>query len=171
MARSGDKELLGGAKAIAEDVKLPGGGSVKLARIIDRHLEWFDTARARGLEWSDIVTILFNAGVTRTDGRPLSRGHVSSLVWRKQAATQERVGKAQLPPAPADTTGNDRDGRADTGKSVRPTRERAVNASPKTTSPSGGKRPATTKGPPAGSAKQNQDVLAFMKRAAAMRKR
>ena len=91
MARPGDKELVEGAKAIAEDLKLPGGGSVKLARIIDRHLDWFDAARARGLEWPDIVTMLFNAGVTRTDGRPLSRGHVSSLVWRKQAATQKQA--------------------------------------------------------------------------------
>lgn len=171
MARPGDKELVEGAKAIAEDMKLPGGGSVKLARIIDRHLDWFDAARARGLEWSDIVTMLFNAGVMRTDGRPLSRGHVSSLVWRKQAATQTRARAMRPPPASADTIGNDRGGFTATGQSVRPMRERAVSASPKTTPPSGGKRSATAKRPSAGSAKQNQDVLAFMKRAAAIRKR
>lgn len=169
MARPGDKELLEGAKAIAEDVKRPGGGSVKLARIIDRHLDWFDAARARGLEWSDIVTMLFNAGVTRTDGRPLSRGHVSSLVWRKQAATQTRARAARPSSADEDTTSNDRGGLVVPSGSGRPTKERAVNASPKTRPRSGGKSPATAK--TAGSAKQNQDVLAFMKRAAAIRKR
>lgn len=165
MVRSGDKELLEGAKAIASDVRLPGSRTIKLARIIDRHLDWFDAARARGLEWSDIVTMLFNAGVTRADGRPLSRGHVSSLVWRKQAAMQKRA--AAVPPQPA---GHDRGGHADTGRSERSTTERAVSTPSKPRAPSV-KRAATAKGPPAGSATKNQDVLAFMKRAAAIRKR
>jgi hypothetical protein len=78
-----DQELLAGAKAIAEDLQKPGGGKLKLARIIDHHLTWFHQARDRGLEWQDIVNILFGAGVARPDGRPLSRGHLSSLVWRK----------------------------------------------------------------------------------------
>lgn len=169
MVRSGDKELLEGAKAIAEDMKLPGGGDAKLARIIDRHLDWFDAARDRGLEWSDIITMLFNAGVTRKDGRPLARGHVSSLVWRKQAATRRARG-TRPPLAAAETTGNNRGGHVEIGKSLGPPKNRAMSASPKTASSSGGKRAATAKRPLAGSAK-NQEVLAFMKRAAAMRKR
>jgi len=79
-----DEDLLKGAQAIAADMKLPDGGRIKLARIIAGHLDWFERARERGLEWSDIVALLARAGATRGDGRPLSRGHVSSLVWRKQ---------------------------------------------------------------------------------------
>lgn len=79
-----DEDLLKGAQAIAADLQLPDGGRIKLARIVDGHLDWFERARGRGLEWSDIVAVLARAGATRSDGRPLSRGHVSSLVWRKQ---------------------------------------------------------------------------------------
>lgn len=79
-----DEELTKGAKAIAEDMRVGETRRVKLARIIDDHLDWFDLARARGLEWTDIIEVLFKAGATRPDGRPLSRGHLSSLVWRKQ---------------------------------------------------------------------------------------
>ena len=75
---------------------LPDGGRIKLARVIDSHLGWFERARGRGLEWSDIVAVLARAGATRGDGRPLSRGHISALVWRKQ---QESTS-----PAPEPTT-------------------------------------------------------------------
>lgn len=79
-----DEELTKGAKAIADDMRVGETRRVKLARIIDDHLDWFDLARARGLEWTDIIEVLFKAGATRPDGRPLSRGHLSSLFWRKQ---------------------------------------------------------------------------------------
>ncbi|WP_332719883.1 hypothetical protein [Pelagibacterium mangrovi] len=86
-----DEDLKRGAETIAADVNLPDGRVLKLARVIDGgHLEWFEKARRRGLEWSDIVDVLFKAGVARSDGRPLSRGHVSSLVWRKQQALRVR---------------------------------------------------------------------------------
>ncbi|MFC5423670.1 hypothetical protein ACFPOB_29480 [Bosea eneae] len=110
-----DEDLLKGAQAIAADMKLPDGGRIKLARIIDDHLAWFERARGRGLEWSDIVAVLARAGATRSDGRPLSRGHVSSLVWRKQrgsnAPAPVQVAKpreeAGVPPArtPSKRTG------------------------------------------------------------------
>lgn len=89
-----DEELLQGAQAIADDVRVGGTGKVMLARVIDDHLDWFERARARGLEWTAITDVLFRAGVTRPDGRPLSRGHLSSLVWRKQKST-----KAKAPPS------------------------------------------------------------------------
>jgi hypothetical protein len=169
MVRYGDKELLAGAKTIAEDMKLPGGGSAKLARIIDRHLHWFDAARDRGLEWSDIVTMLFNAGVTRPDGRPLSRGHVSSLVWRKQGE-RKKLPRAPSPSVLVVAKGNGHDEYAHFRKSVRAVREQTAKSAPPSP-PSGGPRATPSKNPPTGSAKQKQDVLAFMKRAAAARKR
>ena len=36
------KEIEAGARAIAEDLRLPGGGLKKLARVVDDHLGWFD---------------------------------------------------------------------------------------------------------------------------------
>lgn len=81
-----DKDLLEGADAIAADLQGPKGRRLKLAKVIDEHLDWFDQARRRGLEWNDIVGLLFSAGATRNDGRPLARAHVQSLVWRKQHA-------------------------------------------------------------------------------------
>lgn len=89
-----DVDLLKGAEAIAADTQGPGGRRLKLARVIVGHLDWFEQARRRGLEWADIVALLFRAGATRSDGRPLSRGHLQSLVWRKQ---QEANASAPAP--------------------------------------------------------------------------
>lgn len=89
-----DVHLLKGAEAIAADTQGPGGQRLKLARVIVGHLDWFEQARRRGLEWNDIVALLFRAGATRSDGRPLSRGHLQSLVWRKQ---QEANASAPVP--------------------------------------------------------------------------
>jgi hypothetical protein len=84
-----DGDLLDGAEAIAADMQGPAGQRLKLAKVIDEHLGWFEQARRRGLEWSDIVALLFRAGATRSDGRPLLREHVQSLVWRKQHAERQ----------------------------------------------------------------------------------
>lgn len=84
-----DVDLLKGAEAIAADMQGPAGQRLKLARVIDEHLGWFEQARRRGLEWSDIVHLLFRAGAARGDGRPLARAHVQSLVWRKQHAERQ----------------------------------------------------------------------------------
>lgn len=81
-----DENLVEGARSIAADMQLPDRQRLKLAKVVEDHLDWFEKAQARGLEWSDIIDVLYKAGVTRSDGRPLSRGHVSSLVWRKQQA-------------------------------------------------------------------------------------
>ncbi|ALN72282.1 hypothetical protein M673_06112 [Aureimonas sp. AU20] len=72
-----------GARAIAADIDLANGRQVRLAKVIDRHLAWFEAARRRGLGWDDIIEVLFVAGVKRANGTRLSRGHLSSLVWRK----------------------------------------------------------------------------------------
>lgn len=81
-----DRELVEGARAIALDMQLPSGRQAKLARVIDRHLPWFEAARARGCGWDDIIEMLFVAGAKRVNGQRLTRGHVSSLVWRKLKA-------------------------------------------------------------------------------------
>jgi len=98
-----DDELAKGAKAIAADLRVGETRRLKLAKIINDHLVWFDRARSRGLEWTDIVDLLFKAGVTRPDGRPLSRGHLSSLVWRKmQSSNALPQSMDAVPDRPAD---------------------------------------------------------------------
>ena len=85
-----DVEITAGAKAIAADMMLPGGSTAKLAKIIERHLQWFEAARQRGMTWDDIIALLFEAGAYRQGGLPLSRGHLSSLVWRKSKAVADK---------------------------------------------------------------------------------
>jgi hypothetical protein len=98
-----DADLLKGAEAIAADMRGPGERRLKLAKMIDVHLGWFEQARRRGLEWNDIVALLFRAGATRSDGRPLSRGHLQSLVWRKQRAERQTT-QSDVSPAIAKRT-------------------------------------------------------------------
>jgi hypothetical protein len=78
------KEIEAGAKAIAEDLHLPGGGLKKLARVVEDHLGWFDTVEARGLTWADMSRLLFAAGAKAGNGRPFSVGTLYSTVWRKR---------------------------------------------------------------------------------------
>ena len=86
-----DEEITAGAKAIAADMMLPGGSAAKLAKVINRHLQWFEAARQRGMTWDDIIALLFEAGARRQGGLPLSRGHLSSLVWRKSKAVADKI--------------------------------------------------------------------------------
>jgi hypothetical protein len=77
-------EIEAGAKAIAEDLRLPGGGLKKLARVVEDHLDWFDAVEARGLTWADMSRLLFAAGAKSRNGRPFSVGTLYSTVWRKR---------------------------------------------------------------------------------------
>jgi hypothetical protein len=86
------KEIEAGAKAIAEDLRLPGGGLKKLARVIADHLGWFDAAEARGLTWADMSRLLFAVGAKGQNGRPFSVGTLYSTVWRKREDAK-RIGK------------------------------------------------------------------------------
>ena len=79
-----NREIEAGAKAIGNDLQLPGGRRKKLARIVAEHLGWFDLAEARGMTWDDMIAVLAAAGVRHDNGRPLSRGTLSSAVWRKR---------------------------------------------------------------------------------------
>jgi hypothetical protein len=77
-------EIEAGAKAIAEDLRLPGAGTKKLARVVEDHLDWFDKTEARGLTWADMSRLLFAAGAKGKNGRPLPVGTLYSTVWRKR---------------------------------------------------------------------------------------
>jgi hypothetical protein len=79
-----NKQIEAGAKAIAADMTLPGGGRKKLARLVADHLNWFDAVEERGLTWGDMSRVLFAAGVHGPGGRPIPVGTLSSTVWRKQ---------------------------------------------------------------------------------------
>ena len=83
-----DKEIEAGAKAIAADLALPGGGRKKLARVVEDHLSWFDAVEIRGLTWNDVTRLLFAAGAKGPNGRPISIGTLSSAVWRKRKETR-----------------------------------------------------------------------------------
>ena len=168
-----DVDLLKGAEAIAGDMEGPEGQRLKLARVIDVHLDWFAQARRRGLEWNDIVALLFRAGATRSDGRPLSRGHLQSLVWRKQPAERQPM---EAKPARNEATSaiTKRAARSPaTGNSIKPARGRKQPAEG-TLAFSGAlrKQPAASAGRDGSPAAQPEGnaLLAYMKRAARLRR-
>jgi len=64
-----DMEIEAGAKVVAEDFRLPGGGQKKLAKVVGDHLAWFDAVEARGMTWTDISRLLLAAGAEARNGR------------------------------------------------------------------------------------------------------
>lgn len=92
-----NKEIEAGAKAIAKDLALPGGGRKKLARVLEDHLDWFEAVETRGLTWNDMTRLLFAAGAKGRGGRPISIGTLSSAVWRKRRQAQAPVPAARTP--------------------------------------------------------------------------
>ena len=169
-----DVDLLKGAEAIAADMQGPEGRRLKLARVIDVHLDWFEQARRRGLEWNDIVALLFRAGATRSDGRPLSRGHLQSLVWRKQRAerhtTESGPVHGDVSPAIAKRTAR----LPAPGEHSELARERKrqpakqANAAPAAPAAALPERPAVAGKP--GAQPEGNALLAYMKRAARLRR-
>lgn len=89
-----NKELEGGLRAIAEGFHLPGDGRMKLSKLVAAHLHWFNAAERRGMTWGDMVRTLAAAGVTGRGGKPLSVGTLSSTVWRKRAEAEEMTDSA-----------------------------------------------------------------------------
>jgi hypothetical protein len=178
-----DRKLKLGAKAIADDLHLPGGGKKMLSRVVAHHLEWFDAADARGLTWSDMIRLLSAAGAVGQNGRALLVGTLSSTVWRKRAEAQEADSKASktgstrlggprdliskgLPVSPSfkkaldrtAATGKIRSGRKLPGKNqAGPVQAKAEISEPTKIA----REPTSSK----------KDALAFMKRAAAIRRR
>jgi hypothetical protein len=84
MAKS--NEIEAGVRAIAEDLRLPGGGQKKLARVVRNHLDWFDMAEDRGFTWADMSRLLFNAGAKAENGSAFSVSTLYLTVRRKREA-------------------------------------------------------------------------------------
>jgi hypothetical protein len=82
MAKSNEIET--GARAIAEDLRLPGGGQKKLARVARDHLDWFDMAEERGLTWADMSRLLFAVGAKRESGGAFSVSTLYLTVRRER---------------------------------------------------------------------------------------
>jgi hypothetical protein len=82
MAKS--NEIEAGARAIAEDLRLPGGGQKKLARVVRNHLDWFDMAEDRGFTWADMSRLLFAAGAKGENGKAFSVSTLYLTVRRKR---------------------------------------------------------------------------------------
>lgn len=83
-----DYELKDGAQAFARTLRVP-GGRTSFDYAVRQHIAWFDCALKRGLTWRGIIGLLHGEGVTRDDGRALSRGHLSSVYWRQMQATRQ----------------------------------------------------------------------------------
>ncbi|WP_371422211.1 hypothetical protein [Tardiphaga sp.] len=180
-----NKEIEAGAKSIAEDLALPGGRQKKLARVVENYLDWFDAAEARGLTLNDMIGLLFAAGAKGRNGRPISIGTLSSAIWRKRRKSQAPVpatrtrSKTRATPARRDLkrgTG----GRSDLADDKPPTPATADKASrmPKKRPPVMGPAPPAprlmpkveTRRPPRSEAISKSETLAFMKRAASIRR-
>ena len=169
-----DKQIEAGAKALAADASLPGGGLKKLARLVSEHLYWFDAAEKRGMTWGDMSRLLFAAGVRGPGGRPIPIGTLSSTVWRKR----QKAISASVPEPPSAQRRQSAHGikarlfDRNTRGSKKPVPAAACAKPPPKLKPS---TSAATKSPstktPANNRSASRDqTLAFMKRAAALRR-
>jgi len=173
-----NKQIEAGAKAIAEDMMLPGGGRKKLSRVVENHLDWFDAVEARGLTWGNISRLLLAAGAKGRNGRAISIGTLSSTVWRKRKETQALANPARRPTKTRITP--ERSGlRGQTGdQHAPPSRAVAHQGSKKPTQgrTSSGPTSHVTRNaakahtPPNTEAASKAQTLAFMKRAATIRR-
>jgi hypothetical protein len=186
------KEIEAGAKAIAEDLRLPGGGLKKLARVVETHLGWFDMAEARGLTWADMSRLLFAAEAKGRNGRPLSVGTLYSTVWRKREDAK-RKGVASSSKSVTEIqavahVSSPRKGRSDRapkwrGNVEQPRKPRQVQRSTlgepehrskkveteRVKASTGRQLSPTKSGKVAPRPSSNKDLLAFMQRSAAVR--
>lgn len=174
-----NKDLEAGLKAMAADLHLPAGGRLKLSKLVAGHLRWFEAAERRGMVWRDMIRALAAIGVTDKQGKPLSVGTLSSAVWRKRAEVKkaveaaDRTGrKPRLAPTNAVTV------RSGSAKKSKPQQAGQLQRSMRSASRHNGDpaqpgRPAALRsnGQVAEVRPQNRDVLAFMDRARAVRRR
>jgi hypothetical protein len=191
MAKS--NEIEAGARAIAEDLRLPGGGQKKLARVVRNHLDWFDMAEHRGFTWADMSRLLFAAGAKGRNARPFSVGTMYSTVWRKREdAKRIDSGTASSSKSTTGIQGSTQESPARKGRSdgaptqngnVEPPRKpgqarrstfeererRSKKVEKKQVKASKGRSSPTqpVKNPP--KASSNKDLMAFMHRSAAVR--
>jgi hypothetical protein len=179
-----NKEIQAGAKAIAEDFGLPGGAQKKLARVVEGHLAWFDAVEARGMTWADMARLLFAAGAKSRNGRPFSVGTLSSTVWRKRedaerdaegSASSSKPGIRSFAQAPR--SGEEGSDRADPPRKQGQTRRSTFREPERRSKKVEEKKVKASKerSLPTQSVKllpkvsSSKDLLAFMKRSAAVR--
>lgn len=171
-----NKELEAGLSEMAEDFHLPGGGQMKLSRLVAEHLDWFDAAERRGMGWRDMIRALTAAGVTGKGGKPLSVGTLSATVWRKRAdvelgtnCTGRNAGIGSPAPAPQHLKPPNKAKRPSAGKPQR--NKRALSRPTDDPAQAGRHAPTTSMGRPNEVRAQSRDVLAFMDRARTVRRR
>jgi len=167
-----DKQIETEAKALAADAALPGGGRKKLARLVGDHLHWFDAAEKRGMTWGDMSRLLFADGVCAQNGRPIPIGTLSSTVWRKR---QEAASVPVSKPLPAQSRQRAHGSKVeysnpDTRGSKKPTAPRGRSPSKLQPSTSVMAKSSATKTPANSRSASSEQTLAFMKRAAALRR-
>jgi hypothetical protein len=168
-----DKDIESGARAIAEDFKLPGGRRKAVAKLVRHHLSWFDVAKARGMAVDDILRLLTRAGATYEDGSSINFETLSNALWRK------RNGKS-VEPTQNDKVQLRRPNKAVSGRSVEPknVRKPAAKHRPYRPAPAiddnKNEKPGVglvTGGLPGKKPKASSaEVLGFMRRAAAIRR-
>jgi hypothetical protein len=181
-----NKDIEAGAKAIAADLALPGGGRKKLARVVEDHLDWFDAVEARGLTWNDVTRLLCAAGAKGRGSRPISVGTLSSAVWRKRKEAQTSMPSARTrtnariaPPQNGPRKGIGRRSVLVGGEPPAATiSEKISKTSIEPRTATGSTPPATrdlSNGaalkPPGNKPASKAETLAFMKRAAAIRRK
>lgn len=174
-----NKELEAGLKAMAADFHLPADGRLKLSKLVAGHLHWFEAAERRGMVWRDMIRALAAIGVTDKQGKPLSIGTLSSAVWRKRAEVKVAVEAADRTGRnPRLSSTNAVAVRSGSAKKSKPQQAGQLQRSMRSASRQNGDpaqpvRPAAlrSKGQLAEVRPQNRDVLAFMDRARAVRRR
>jgi len=175
-----NKQIEAGAKAIAEDMMLPGGGRKKLARVVNDHLDWFDAVEARGLTWGDMSRLLLAAGAHGSDGRAIPIGTLSSTVWRKRSDATSPASRASTK-THATGWASPRIGQAERTRVIPnkpPSRAGDQNSVARTKSKyaSKAKQPAiqptkpASRTAPSNTTTSKAQTLAFMKRAASIRR-
>jgi hypothetical protein len=161
-----NKELEAGLKAMAEDFHLPAGARKKLSRLVAGHLWWFDAAEQRGMSWRDMIRALTAAGVTGKGTKPVSVGTLSSTVWRARTMTAGEVDspRRDVRPGPKTIGPRRQPWRSPKRQSPVQTQQDGRNVSRQNVDDAraaGGDRPGRV----------NKDVVAFMNRARAVRRR
>jgi hypothetical protein len=153
MAKKSDLET--GLRTMAEDFVLPGGGHVKLARLVTMHLNWFDTATERGMTWLAMTKALAIVGITNQRGKPLSVSMLSATVWRARELRSQAPSRIQKPEPLAARPAL----KKARSKNSEPQLKPKLSIPPKPAQTDKNKSTST-----------NEDLLNYMQRAAALRK-
>lgn len=156
-------KLEAGLEAMAMDFVLPSGGKLKVARLVNQHLDWFDLATEHGLTWLDISRALASVGVTDRRGKALSFGTITAAVWRARAARSDQGRQRYISPSPAANTvpkfrSDISPKKVSVKKSKPDQREKPIVV----TAPTTANRSRSTS--------SNTDIMNYMKRAAHLRK-